>query len=90
MPLATSSSLCHFVLRLLFFFTFYGLTNQKLKLGDVARGMETVSRGLEVILQIWRLGGHYCGAHGTSALPPSSESLLKNGFISEPLFSEMA
>ena len=25
------------------------------------RGMETVSRGLEVILQIWRLGGHFCG-----------------------------
>ena len=35
-------------------------------------GWETVSRGLEVILQIWRLGGHFCGDHGASAPPPSS------------------
>ena len=41
------------------------------RLGDVAIGTETVSRGLEVNLQIWRLGGHYCGAHNASAPPPS-------------------
>ena len=34
------------------------------------RGRETVSRGLEVILQIWRFGGHFCGDHGASAPPP--------------------
>ena len=40
-------------------------------LGDVARSTETVSQGLEVILQILRLGGYFCGAHGASAPPPS-------------------
>ena len=34
------------------------------RLGDVARDTE-------VILKIWRLGGHFCGAHGASASPPS-------------------
>ncbi len=29
------------------------------RLGDVARGTETVLRGLEVILEIWRLGGNF-------------------------------
>jgi len=28
-------------------------------------------RGLEVILQILRLGGHFCGDHGASTPPPS-------------------
>jgi len=37
------------------------------RLGDVKTGTETNTRGLEVILQIWRLGGHFCGAHGASA-----------------------
>ena len=41
------------------------------RLVDVARGTETVSRGLEVILQILRLGSYFCGAHGASAPPPS-------------------
>ena len=42
------------------------------RLRNVARGTEMVSRGLEVILKIWRLGGHFCGAHGASAPPPST------------------
>ena len=42
-----------------------GVETKWRRLGDVARGTETVSRGLEVIMQIWRLGGHFCGAHGT-------------------------
>ena len=33
-------------------------------------------RGLEVILQILRLGGHFCGDHGASAPPPSSRLCL--------------
>ena len=32
-------------------------------LGDEARVTE---QGLAVILQIWRFGGHFCGAHGAS------------------------
>ena len=35
-----------------------------------ARGTETVLWGLKIILQIWRLGGHFCRAHGASASPP--------------------
>ena len=45
------------------------------ELRDVARGTETVSRGLEVILQIWRLRGYFCRAHGASAPPPSADKL---------------
>ena len=41
------------------------------RLGDLARGTETVSRDLEVILKVWRLGGHFCGAYGASAPFPS-------------------
>ena len=33
-------------------------------LGEVVRGTETVSRNHEVILQNWRLGGNFSGAHG--------------------------
>ena len=47
------------------------LFNSKFTVETVAIGTETVSRGLEVNLQIWRLGGHFCGAHNASALPPS-------------------
>jgi len=35
-------------------------------------GWETSFPGLEVILQILRLGGHFCGDHGASAPPPSA------------------
>ena len=42
-----------------------GVETKLRRLGNVAWGTETVSRGLEVIMQIWRLGGHFCGAHGT-------------------------
>ena len=35
-------------------------------------GWELVSRGMEAILQIRRLGGHFCGDHGASA-PPTSQ-----------------
>ena len=45
------------------------------RIGVVTRGTETVSRGLEVILQIWRLGGYFCRAHGASAPPPSADKL---------------
>ena len=48
-----------------------GVETKWLRLGNVARGMETFFRGLEVILQIWRLGGHFCRVHGASAPPPS-------------------
>ena len=41
------------------------------RLGDVAKSMETVLLELEVFLQIWRFGGHFCGAHGAFAPPPS-------------------
>ena len=44
-------------------------------------GRKTVSRGLEVILQIWRLGGHFCGDHGASAPPPSCNVINKNGIL---------
>jgi len=40
-------------------------------LGDVTEAGRPVLRGLEVILQIMRLGGHFCGDHGASAPPPS-------------------
>ena len=41
------------------------------RLGDVTEAGRPVLRGLEVILQIRRLGGHFCGDHGASAPPPS-------------------
>ena len=31
-----------------------------------SKGTEMVLQGLDVILQILRLGGHFCGAHGAS------------------------
>ena len=40
-------------------------------LGDVTEAGRPVLRGLEVILLILRLGGHFCRDHGASALPPS-------------------
>ena len=43
------------------------------RLGDVTEAGRPVLRGLEGILQILRLGGHFCGDHGASAPPPSLE-----------------
>ena len=48
-----------------------GVKTKWWRLVELARDMETVSQGLEIILQIWRLGGHFCGGHGASAPPPS-------------------
>ena len=45
----------------------WGMETKWQRLGDIARGTETVWRGLEVILQIWRLWGHFCRAYGASA-----------------------
>ena len=45
----------------------WGMETKWQRLGDIARGTETVWRGLEVILQIWRLCGHFCRAYGASA-----------------------
>ena len=42
------------------------------RLGDVTEAWRPVLRGLEVILQILRLGGNFCGDHGASAPSPSS------------------
>ena len=39
-----------------------------------SRRQGEVSRGL----QIWRLGGHFCGDHGASAPPPSLETDEEN------------
>ena len=39
------------------------------RLGDVTEAGRPVLRGMEVILQILRLGDHFCGDHG-AALPP--------------------
>ena len=47
------------------------------RLGDVTEAGRPVLRGLEVILQILRLGGHFCGDHGASAPPPSRHLLTK-------------
>ena len=38
--------------------------------GDVTEAGRPVLRGLEVILQILRFGGHFCGDHGASAPLP--------------------
>ena len=40
----------------------------------MAKAWWPVLRGLEVILQILRLGGHFCGDHGASAPPFSCEA----------------
>ena len=48
-----------------------GVETKWQRLGDIARGTEMVERGLEVISQIMRLGDHFSGAYGASALPPS-------------------
>ena len=45
------------------------------RLGDVTEAGRPVLRGLEVILQILRFGGHFCGDHGASAPPPSWDAL---------------
>ena len=50
-----------------------GLETKWRKLREVAKGTETGLRGLEVILQIWRHGGKFCGAHGSSAPSPSTD-----------------
>ena len=42
------------------------------RLGNVTEAGRQVLRGLEGILQILRLGGHFCGDDGASAPPPSS------------------
>ena len=44
------------------------------RLGDITEAGRLVLRGLEVILQILRLGDHFCGDHGASAPPPSYHS----------------
>ena len=56
------------------------------RLEDVGRSTEMISRGLEVILQIWRLGCHFCGAHVVSA-PPSP---FTHVFCSLPPSSQFA
>ena len=53
-----------------------GVETKWRRLEDVSRGTETVLQGLEVILQIWRLGGQFSGAHGASAPHPASEKKL--------------
>ena len=50
-----------------------GVETEWQRLGDVARGTETVLRGRDAILQIWGLGGHFSGAHGASAHPSSPD-----------------
>ena len=47
------------------------------RLGDITEAGRPVLRGLEVILQILRLGGHFCGDHGVSATPPSLSRLSR-------------
>ena len=42
----------------------------KMRLGDVTEAGRLGLRGLEVILQILRLGDHFCGDYGASAPPP--------------------
>ena len=50
------------------------------RLGDVTEDGRPVLRGREVILQILRLGGHFCGDHGVSAPPPSLSRLSRNTY----------
>ena len=49
------------------------------RFGDVTEAERPVLRGLEVILQIRRLGGHFCGDLGASASPPSPDKF--NGYL---------
>ena len=46
------------------------------KLGDVMEAGRPVLLGLEVILQILRLGGHFCGDYGAFAPPRSQDRTL--------------
>ena len=50
---------------------------------NIARGTETVLWGLKIILQIWRLGGHFCRAHGSSASPLLQQLTNKNARVSD-------
>ena len=54
------------------------------RLGDLTEAGRPVLQGLEVILQIWRLRGHFCGDHGASAPPPSSRSAVVSWPITSP------
>ena len=49
-----------------------GMDTEKQRLGEAARGAETVSRGLEAILRILRLWRLFHRANGGPAPPPSS------------------
>ena len=53
-----------------------GVENGREELGDGTEAGRPVLQGLEVILQIRRLGGHFCGDHGASAPPPFSRLVL--------------
>ena len=54
-----------------------GHEERRWKFGNIARGTEAVLWGLKIILQIGRLGGHFCRAHGASAPLPSHNSQTK-------------
>ena len=45
-------------------------------LGDVTEAGRPVLRSLEVIRQILRLGGYFCGDHGASSPPPSGGLII--------------
>ena len=51
------------------------------RLGDVTEAGRPVLRGLEVIVQILRLEGHFCGHHGASAPPLSPHKFKKKTLI---------
>ena len=46
----------------------WGVETKWRRLKAAVRGTKMVSLGLEVILQIWWLGGNFCGAHGAEVL----------------------
>ena len=48
---------------------------------DVTEAGGPVLKGLEVILQIRRLGGHFCGDLGAFASPPSPDKFKKWLFL---------
>jgi len=52
---------------------------------NIARGTETVLWGLKIILQIWRLGGHFCRAHGASTPPPSNYAEQSSNSLASPI-----
>ena len=52
-----------------------GMETEWWRLREIARGTETVSRGLEGILRIKRLRRSFCAAHGGTAPPPSLHTL---------------